>query len=94
MENVISILSTEKFFQIHDEFNLLKKILFGKDELITFELISKLQNCFYNKSPDEKPNTMEIINSLHKIMNGKEINDKNLRKLLVCTFDGNLVDQA
>jgi hypothetical protein len=90
MENVISFISTEKLFQIHDEFNLLKKLLFERDQLNTFELISKLENCYYNKAINEKPNTLEIIDSLQRIMNGREINDTNLRKLLLCQVNSNL----
>ncbi len=76
-------MSIEKYLHIHDEFMLLKRLLFDKDQLITFELISKLENCYYDNSELKQRRTKQIIDSLLKIVNGKELNDSNIRNLLL-----------
>ena len=63
--------------------NLLKKIVFDKDQLITFELLSKLENCFYNISNEPKTSTNEIIQSLQSIISNKQNNIFNLKKFLI-----------
>ena len=83
MDKVVDTLNIEKYIQIHDEFNLLKKLLFEKDQLITFELISKLENCFYDKSLEEKFNTKEILQSLQNILDDNEMNIFNLKGYLL-----------
>jgi len=83
IEKVISTLNVEKYIQIHDEFSLLKKLLFEKDQMIIFELISKLENCFYDKSLEEKFNTKEILQSLQNILDDNEMNNFNLKGYLI-----------
>ncbi len=51
--------------------------------MIIFELISKLENCFYDKSLEEKYSTREIIQSIHNILDDNERNNFNLKGYLI-----------
>ena len=82
MEKVYSTFSIKSYIQIYDEFKLLKKILFEKDQIILFELISKLENSNFKETKEHKPTLNELFQSLQNIMNNPDSKTTKLIKFL------------